>query len=103
MCLDSDAGQLFLFGGWNGSSELGDLWQFTIASNEWKCLSLDSSQEVSLVFLWNISLACIVYIREDQGQGLVMLCALILNRGYCMCWVVMLMFQPAPSIKKVHL
>lgn len=47
MCIDSDAGQLFLYGGWNGSKEVGDLWQFTIASNKWTCLSLDTSQQVS--------------------------------------------------------
>lgn len=45
MCIDPDAGQLFLYGGWNGSRELGDLWQFTIASNTWTCLSLDTLQE----------------------------------------------------------
>ena len=48
MCVDSDAGRLYLFGGWNGSRELGDFWQFTIANKEWKCLSLDSSQEVRI-------------------------------------------------------
>lgn len=50
MCIDADAGQLYLYGGWNGTKELGDLWQFTIATNKWACLSVDSSQEVSLLF-----------------------------------------------------
>lgn len=45
MCIDPDAGQLFLYGGWNGTKELGDLWQFAIATNKWTCLSVDSSQE----------------------------------------------------------
>lgn len=57
MCIDPDAGQLFLYGGWNGSRELGDLWQFTIASNTWTCLSLDTLQEVCCLLIT----ACMVW------------------------------------------
>lgn len=49
MCIDPDEGQIFLYGGWNGSKELGDLWQFSITSNKWTCLSLDTSQQVGSV------------------------------------------------------
>lgn len=49
MCIDCDGGQLYLYGGWDGSKELGDLWQFTIKSQQWT--SLDTSQEVKLFCL----------------------------------------------------
>lgn len=49
MCIDHECGQLFLFGGWDGAKELGDLWQFTMSTQRWTCLSLDTSQEVSII------------------------------------------------------
>ena len=37
---------LYLFGGWDGSADLSDLWQFSVGSSQWLCLSADTSQEV---------------------------------------------------------
>lgn len=48
VCLDPDGGHLYLSGGWDGSNELQDLWQFTIKSQQWTCLALNTSQDVSL-------------------------------------------------------
>ena len=44
MCVDKD--MLYLYGGWDGSKELGDLWQYNISTQQWRCLSLDTAQEV---------------------------------------------------------
>ena len=52
MCIDPDSEQIFLYGGWNGSKELGDLWQFSITKNMWTCLSLDTSQQVGSAVVW---------------------------------------------------
>ena len=47
MCIDSDAGVLYLYGGWDGSRELGDLWMFMVASSKWTCLSPDTAAQVN--------------------------------------------------------
>ncbi len=47
MCIDSEAGKMYLYGGWDGSKELGDLWQFSNKDHTWKCLSPNTLQEVS--------------------------------------------------------
>ena len=35
---DSDANQIFIFGGYNGRNWLNDLWSYDIAANEWTCV-----------------------------------------------------------------
>jgi hypothetical protein len=45
MCMDTERGLLYMFGGWDGSSDLSDLWQFTVQTLRWDCLSTDTSQE----------------------------------------------------------
>ncbi len=47
MCIDSEAGVLYLYGGWDGSKELGDFWQFTMSSSKWTRLSPDTALQVS--------------------------------------------------------
>lgn len=37
-----------MFGGWDGTTDLCDLWQFTVSSLQWVCLSADTSIEVHL-------------------------------------------------------
>ena len=37
---------LYLFGGWDGSRSLADLWQYDINSAQWKQISADTSAEV---------------------------------------------------------
>ena len=39
-------GLLYMFGGWDGINDLSDLWQFTVETLRWDCLSTDTSQEV---------------------------------------------------------
>ena len=61
MCIDSNTGQLYLYGGWGGSKELGDFWKFNTRNNHWTCLSQDTSREVCLVILcYFISSVCVV-------------------------------------------
>ena len=37
---------LYMFGGWDGTNDLCDLWQFSVELLQWKCLSADTSLEV---------------------------------------------------------
>ena len=37
---------LYLFGGWDGSKSLADLWRYHINSAQWQQLSSDTSMEV---------------------------------------------------------
>ena len=39
MCADSSNKLIYLFGGWNGTNDLGDLWVYSTESARWKCLS----------------------------------------------------------------
>ena len=39
-------GTLYMFGGWDGTNDLCDLWQFSVELLQWKCLSADTSLEV---------------------------------------------------------
>ncbi|XP_065197118.1 muskelin-like isoform X2 [Sycon ciliatum] len=45
MCVDSEQGFLYLFGGWDGRTDLGDLWRFNIRLETWECLSLNTENE----------------------------------------------------------
>lgn len=42
MCIDVDAQKIYLFGGWDGSRDLSDLWCFDIQRRKWDCLSMDT-------------------------------------------------------------
>jgi hypothetical protein len=44
MCIDSDFGHIYLFGGWDGTKDLCDLWRYSIASNTWVCLTNDTKK-----------------------------------------------------------
>ncbi len=44
MCLDVETGKIYLFGGWNGNSDLADFWVFTIKTQSWRCISKDTSK-----------------------------------------------------------
>ena len=39
---------LYLYGGWDGSHDLGDLWQFNVRRSHWTCLCQDTSLVVRL-------------------------------------------------------
>lgn len=45
MCIDSYAQIIYLFGGWDGSQDLSDLWSYNISSGEWVCISTDTCLE----------------------------------------------------------
>lgn len=36
MCMDSDNGKIWLIGGWDGSKDLGDFWEYDCSSCSWK-------------------------------------------------------------------
>ena len=42
---------LYMFGGWDGTCDLCDLWQFSLTSMQWKCISADTSKEVIFLSL----------------------------------------------------
>ncbi|EDV28994.1 uncharacterized protein TRIADDRAFT_37030 [Trichoplax adhaerens] len=39
MCLDFTRGTIYVFGGWDGTHDIGDLWAYNIHDNKWKLLS----------------------------------------------------------------
>ncbi|RXG52076.1 Muskelin [Armadillidium vulgare] len=45
MCIDVNHQIIYLFGGWDGTQDLSDLWSFNISTEEWTCISRDTSQE----------------------------------------------------------
>jgi hypothetical protein len=45
MCMDPTKEVLYLFGGWDGTNDLNDLWQFSVKTMQWRCLSVDVSRE----------------------------------------------------------
>lgn len=87
MCIDCDGGQLYLCGGWDGGKELADLWQFTIKSQQWTCLNLDTSQEVCLFLEIIMIILTVVIYRVDQGQSLAMQCVSVLVKELYICLV----------------
>lgn len=36
---------MYLFGGWDGTQELADLWAYSIPSGRWTCLSMNTKEE----------------------------------------------------------
>jgi len=45
MCIDSEKGLIYLHGGWDGTKNLDDYWEYDIANNRWKLLSQHTSQD----------------------------------------------------------
>ena len=48
MCVDEEKGNMYLYGGWGGSADLGDLWQFNVGSGLWHCLAQDTTHQASI-------------------------------------------------------
>ncbi|KAJ1918588.1 hypothetical protein H4219_002525 [Mycoemilia scoparia] len=44
MCIDDVRGKIYLYGGWDGTQGLGDLWEFDIESRSWACI--DTNTEI---------------------------------------------------------
>ena len=45
MCIDPLNEIIYLFGGWDGSKDLSDLWCYNLQTKEWKCLSKNTAHE----------------------------------------------------------
>lgn len=45
MCIDSDSGKIYLFGGWDGAKDLCDFWEYDQKKNQWTCLSRNTHSE----------------------------------------------------------
>ncbi|XP_074596521.1 muskelin 1 isoform X2 [Brevipalpus obovatus] len=45
MCVDPQTETIYLFGGWDGSKDLADLWSFNIQTNTWTCLNQNTASE----------------------------------------------------------
>jgi muskelin len=39
MCIDEEAGLIYLFGGWDGHTSLDDFWVYSIAEDQWRIIS----------------------------------------------------------------
>jgi hypothetical protein len=46
MCIDPHADTIFLFGGWDGTQDLSDLWQYHVPTNQWTKLSSNTESQV---------------------------------------------------------
>lgn len=44
----NSAPYLYLYGGWNGTTELADLWRFDLHEQRWELLSTDTSADIAL-------------------------------------------------------
>jgi len=45
MCIDSELGKIYMFGGWDGSQNLADFWEYDESTEEWTCISRDTSKD----------------------------------------------------------
>ena len=45
MSIDVPNHEIWMYGGWDGEKDLGDLWTFSIQSKMWRCVSDDCSKE----------------------------------------------------------
>eukprot|EP00037_Helgoeca_nana_P016556 m.155714 g.155714 ORF g.155714 m.155714 type:complete len:764 (+) comp23581_c0_seq1:237-2528(+) len=45
MCIDPGSAYVYLFGGWDGRSELGDFWRYSILTNRWVQLSANTEDD----------------------------------------------------------
>ncbi|KAJ1565235.1 hypothetical protein HK405_012855, partial [Cladochytrium tenue] len=45
MCIDEEAGRIFLFGGWDGERDLADFWCYDLNRQQWDCISMDTQSD----------------------------------------------------------
>ncbi|KAG6375664.1 muskelin 1, intracellular mediator kelch motif-containing protein [Boletus reticuloceps] len=45
MCIDSDNGHIYLFGGWDGYKSLDDFWVYDIQTERWRVISHNTANE----------------------------------------------------------
>jgi muskelin len=56
MCIDPLTETIYLFGGWDGTQDLSDLWQYHIPSCTWVRLSANTEAEV-IFYIINFSVS----------------------------------------------
>ncbi|KAI9335165.1 Muskelin N-terminus-domain-containing protein [Zopfochytrium polystomum] len=45
LCIDVERSRIYLFGGWDGETELADFWFYDINSSEWNLISMDTKKD----------------------------------------------------------
>ncbi|PIA18725.1 hypothetical protein COEREDRAFT_79719 [Coemansia reversa NRRL 1564] len=45
MCMDEDSRVAYLFGGWDGTSNLDDLWMYNLDTHKWICISMNTRDQ----------------------------------------------------------
>ncbi|KAJ2853634.1 hypothetical protein J3B02_003054 [Coemansia erecta] len=45
MCVDEESRYAYLYGGWDGTNNLGDLWMLSLDSNQWSCISSNTRDQ----------------------------------------------------------
>eukprot|EP00842_Homolaphlyctis_polyrhiza_P000688 jgi/Hompol1/161/HPOL_002138-RA len=45
MCIDTDRGIIYLFGGWDGTRDLSDFWAFHELTQHWRCITMDARKQ----------------------------------------------------------
>jgi hypothetical protein len=48
MCIDVEDRKIFLFGGWNGTRDLNDLWCYDIERQTWTLLQENTAEYVDV-------------------------------------------------------
>ena len=46
MCIDIHTETIYLYGGWDGTHDLADLWAYHAPTCQWTCLSKNTEEEV---------------------------------------------------------
>ena len=49
MVLDPAGQMIYMFGGWDGTRDLSDFWQYDLQRKKWKIVSSETEQEVSSI------------------------------------------------------
>ncbi|KAJ1817150.1 hypothetical protein LPJ75_001798, partial [Coemansia sp. RSA 2598] len=45
MCVDEESRYAYLYGGWDGTNNLGDLWMLSLDSGQWSCISSNTRDQ----------------------------------------------------------
>ncbi|XP_066283972.1 muskelin-like [Branchiostoma lanceolatum] len=45
MVIDANTETIYLFGGWDGSQDLSNLWEYSVPASRWTCLSKDTEKD----------------------------------------------------------
>ena len=45
MCIDTQNGVIYMFGGWDGQKNLDDFWSYDIKKDQWRCIQLATARQ----------------------------------------------------------